>query len=169
MLRDSRPALRILSGIALALVLVACSSGTPSLTTGTLFGGAKTKPKADEPTRRMLSVATTSARAARCGYNFDPARLRTGYLAYESTQGGGADQIAKLEKGYDYTRASVLQKLGPPDEYCTDDKTAEIKRELTRHLAGDYTAPPEKATLSVFGSGSAPAFDREKIFDPLKR
>src|SRR5690606_6788127 len=107
--RDNRPILRPLSGIALMLVLVACSSGTPSLTTGALFGGPKGKTPVDLATSRMLGVATTSARAAKCGYNYDPAKLRTAYLAYESTQGGGADQIAKLEKGYDYTRASVLQ------------------------------------------------------------
>jgi len=50
----------------------------------------------DDPAARPVAVAWTSARAQRCGFYFDPAKLRASYLAYESRQ-PGAD-VAKAEK-----------------------------------------------------------------------
>lgn len=151
---------------ALGLVIAACSSGGSGLTTGSLIA----KPRTDEPTERALMVAATSARAARCGYNFEPARLRTAYLAYESTQGTTAEQIARLEKAYDFTRASVIEKMGPAEDYCNDERTAEIKRELTRHLAGDFKLAPRKAEVPFWTSRRADEkFDPGKVFNPLTK
>jgi len=45
-----------------------------------------------------LAVAWTSARAKRCGFAFDPAKLRTLYLAYEAKQGAVDDAYARIEK-----------------------------------------------------------------------
>jgi hypothetical protein len=45
--------------------------------------------------------------------------------------------------------------------YCTDEKTASIKADLSRHLAGDYTPSPlpkkqeEEGIFSNWGSGDS--------------
>ena len=156
--------------VAAAVIIGACSSGSAGLTTGALLPGSK--PAQDDPTQRAVLVSATSARAAKCGYNFDPVRLRASYLAYESAQGAAPELLGRLEKSYDFTRASVIQKMGPADAYCTDEKTAEIKRELTRHMAGDFAAPPKRApppSASWWGNPSGTPLEREKIFDPLAR
>ena len=152
----------------LAFGLSACSSSSTGLTTASLLPASKPK-EADTATERALQVAATSARATRCGYNFDAGRLRTAYLAYESTQEGAADKLGRLEKTYDFTQAEVAKKIGPPDEYCTDDQTAKIKADLTRHLAGDYTPvvkKPEPGLLDGFGSSSSQEWDKKKTLCP---
>src|SRR5262245_34070211 len=40
-----------------------------------------------DPLARPVAVAWTSARAKRCGFYFDPAKLKINYLSYERTQG----------------------------------------------------------------------------------
>ena len=145
-----------------ASVLAACSSGTSGLTTGSLLSGKQ--PPADSSNERMLQVAATSARASRCGYNFDPNRLRAAYIAYEAAQGGDAQKLQKVEKSYDYTVTSVGQKIGPADEYCTDAQTAVIKTDLTRHLAGDFT-PNKRVEASLADWWSS---KKEDKFDPDK-
>ena len=118
----------------------------------------------------MLAGAT-SARAVRCGYNFDPARLRQAYIAYETAQGGTPDELAKAEKTFDYTRISLSAKIAKEEDFCSDAKTKEIKVALTKQLAGDFAAPPRKTEVQVSsgwfgGSSSVKPMDREKIFDP---
>ena len=71
----------------LVLLLAACSSSGSGLTTGSLLPGTKAKQAADPATERAMQVAATAARAAKCGYNFDPIRLKTSYLAYEFDAG----------------------------------------------------------------------------------
>lgn len=125
------------------LALAGCSSSDGGVTTGSLSSllpGSKPK-QADPVTDRALQVAATSARASKCGYNFDPAKLKAQYIAYETGQGAPADRVGKI---YDTALASVAGKIGPPDEYCTDERTATIKADLTRHLAGDY-APSKRS------------------------
>ena len=133
-------------GLLVALGLAGCSSASSGLTTGSILPGAA-KP-ADPVMDRTLQVGATSARAAKCGYNFDPQKLKANYLAYETSQ-PGAD-AAKIEKVYDVTRASVAAKIPDPSEYCNDEQTTKIKGDLTRHLAGDFNPPPKKieATLA---------------------
>jgi hypothetical protein len=163
---------------ALAMVsmlgLTACSGSGGGLTTGSLFGGAQAKPVTDERTERALLAGATSARAARCGYNFDPNRLRHAYIAYETAQGGSPDELAKAEKAFDYTRTSLAAKIAKEEDFCSEAKTKEIKAALTKQLAGDFTTPPKKPEVQVpsgwFGSaGSQQPMDREKIFDPVTR
>ena len=156
-----------------ALLVSACSSGPPGLSTGSLLSGNK-PPPADDPADRAVLAAATSARAAKCGYNFDPAKLRTAYLAYESTQGGAVEQLAKLEKTYDLTRGTVAARLGSSETYCSEDQTEAIKKDLTRNLAGDFALPKKPVVANVTGSSwwGLPAsrndeFNREKIFDPM--
>ena len=136
-----------------AVVLVAaglggCGASLPGTSTGSLFGGGDSKPAAapvvqNDPAARALQVGTTSARAIKCGFNFDPVKLRTQFLATEAAA-SPADS-GKLGQMYD-TSASAVAKVvaGQGQEYCSPTKTAQIKQALNRHLAGDYTpTPPE--------------------------
>lgn len=132
--------------LLLAALAAGGCSGAPSLTTASLFGSDE-KPAAptvvNDPPMRAYQVGTVSARAIKCGFNFDPAKLKASYLMYESQQPGGAD-LAKLEKIYDVSFNGVAKAVASQTSYCTPTKTKKIKAELTRHLAGDYTpSPPE--------------------------
>jgi hypothetical protein len=139
-------------------------SGTSSITTGSLFGSSA-KPAAtapvNDPAMRAFQVGTVSARAVKCGFNFDPAKLKTDYLAYERTMGSTADDLAKLEKVYDASFNGIAKAVSGESDYCTPEKTKTIKADLARHLAGDYTpspmpkaAPEDGGLLSGWGFGS---------------
>ena len=161
-----------LACLGLATALGACSLGNASLTTGALFGSgdaAKAAPAVvavATPADRALHVGATTARAQRCGYVFDPAGTRAAYLAYEANQGTAGDVLGRTEKSYDYTVASVAKSIAGNDGYCDDEQTAIIKRDLTRVLAGDFSAPAAKAnvTNNNWWGGAAPSdkFDRDK-------
>ena len=92
----------------------------------------------DSPMARPIAVAWTSARAQRCGFYFDPGKLRASYLAYEARQSNG-EQLAKSEQSYDTTFKVIRERVSADPEYCTDKKGAEIKADLQRHLKGDFT------------------------------
>jgi hypothetical protein len=159
--------------VAVFLALTGCSGGSSGLTTGSLFGSSEAKPVTDERTERALQVAATSARATKCGYNFDPAKLRQAYLTYETAQGATPEQLAKVERAYDYTRTSISEKIGKAEDFCSEEKTKIIKADLTRHLTGDFSAPKKTEVAVPSGWWTNPSnaepLDREKIFDPLSR
>ncbi len=153
-------------GVLVALALAGCSGATglsSGLTTGSLFGSGE-KPAAagpiNDPPMRAFQVATVSARAIKCGFNFDPAKLKTNYLAYERTLSSTAD-LAKIEKIYDVSFNGVAKAVAGENDYCTPDKTKTIKADLARHLAGDYTPSPrpkkqeEEGLFSGWGSGDS--------------
>jgi hypothetical protein len=157
--------------VTAALGLTACGNGG-GVTTGSLFGSSQPKPVTDERTERALEVAATSARASRCGYNFNAAKLRQAYLAYETAHGGTPEQVAKVEKVFDYTHTSLAQKIAKEEDFCSEAKTKDIKANLTKNLAGDFSATPKQVVAEVpSGWFSAPLrnepLDREKIFDPM--
>src|SRR5690349_11610192 len=90
------------AGLLLALAaagLAGCSAGS-SLTTGSLLGDDKPTTPVADPAGRAFQVGTASARAVKCGFNFDPAKLKTNYIAYEKQQAPGQD-TAKVERIYD--------------------------------------------------------------------
>ena len=152
------------AGIWLALVataLTGCSSA-PSLTTGSILGGPAKPAAADpgsvnDPTNRAFQVGTLSAKAVKCGFNFDPAKLKNNYLTYERTLAPGAD-MARVEKIYDISFNGVAKAVAGESDYCSDEKTKAIKADLSRHLAGDYS-PPERPKEAVA--------DSDGIFDSL--
>jgi len=117
-----------------------CGSGASGLTTGaTPSGDAPGGGLSNEnPMARPFAVAWTSARAKRCGFYFDPAKLRASYLAFEGQQGNAGDQMAKIQATYDQTFNSISARIGADADYCTDRKSADIKADLQRHLAGDF-------------------------------
>ena len=167
---------------ASALLLAGCGSASP-LTTASLTGDANATagtaqataapagPPPSDPTSRAVQVGATSARAMRCGYNFDPAKLKANFIAAEAAQGTGVDQLQKVEREYDYTVGTVGKAaLGDPD-YCSNARTKIIKADLGRHLAGDFTPvmkkeDPQSSLFSdLFGQSDAKPFQPDKFFD----
>ncbi len=92
----------------------------------------------EDPLARPVQVAWTSARASYCGFIFDPDQLRANFLAAEA-QTVAPDKMAKIEKAYDYTRQSVLDSIKDDPGYCNTERTAAIRHDLNRYLAGDYS------------------------------
>lgn len=163
--------------------LAACGSGTSGVSTATVLGpeaASQANPiQQSDPNSRAIQVGATSARATKCGYNFDPARLKASYLASETQQGVPPDQLAKLEKTYDTTAGAVSKAVATEEGYCSDFKNREIKADLTRHLAGDFNPPPPKRIAknndgflsSILGNSDNPPekFGADTYFDPTGR
>jgi hypothetical protein len=167
-----------------ALVLGGCSSSS-GMSTGSLFGGGQTEAAAPaapavanpagDPTSRAFQVGSTSARAVKCGYNFDPAKLKTNFLASEAAAVSAAD-IPRVEKVYDTAYNGIAKAVAGQATYCSADKTADIKANLTRHLAGDYSpAAPKKVAqepgwFSNWGAGNdkGPSFGSDSWWDKQK-
>lgn len=122
---------------------------------------------------RVARAATRSAQAVKCGYNIDPARLKSGYLAYEGNQGASVEDMGKIAGVYDATVRVTLAEIRPNQDYCTEQRTAEIKADISRHLAGDYSVPVKASAQSkadpggLFGwlSGGDQPAGRE-VYDP---
>jgi hypothetical protein len=139
-----------------AAALQAGCSGASGLTTGTAAADAPGGLTNDSALARPVAVAWTSARAQRCGFYFDPAKLRASYLAYEAKQSAG-EQLAKAEKSYDTTFKVIRERASSDPDYCTNRKSAEIKADLQRHLAGDFAPnlpkPKVVESCGFFGCG----------------
>lgn len=144
--------------IGVAALQAGCGNSANGLTTSALPADAPAINNED-PMARPAAVAWTSARARRCGFYFDPAKLRASYLAYESRQGAAGEQLAKIEKSYDTTFKVISDRVSSEADYCTEKKGAEIKADLERHLAGDYTPnfpkPRPVASCGFFGCGGS--------------
>lgn len=164
-------------GSVLLLATAGLASGCGGSGTGLLTGSTPAAADApaslnnDDPAARPIAVAWTSARAQRCGFYFDPAKLRASYLAFESRQ-PGAD-IAKAEKTYDSTFKTIRERVTADPDYCTDSKSAQIKKDLARHLAGDFNPDLPKAKVAescgFFGCGGSSSsddkWDTKKFWD----
>jgi hypothetical protein len=140
----------------LAVLLAACGNGSGGSTTGALLVDGEPP---NDSTTRALYAAAVSARAAKCGFYFDPAKLRASFLAAEARQGTTPEQLEKIERAFDYTRHSIAARIAKEPDYCSDLKTRQIKADLARCLAGDFSPPPKKVVAddSWFGSYQAPA------------
>jgi hypothetical protein len=166
------------------LILTACtgSGGSGSgLSTASILGDAPPGAsgdspgiKKDDPMARPIQVAWTSARAQRCGFNFDPARLRANYLDAEQRGGVEPARLAQMQRVYDETFVKVRQTIDSGDSYCTDKKSAAIKGDLTRHLAGDYTPnfPADKSSGGLLAASGDQTnhgrFDPKTIWQDLQ-
>jgi hypothetical protein len=170
------------AAVTSASLLAACGNTGGGLTTGSVFGSATALPadapqgiSNQDPMARPVQVAWTSARAKRCGFYFDPAKLRSSYLAYEAKQGAAGEQLARIEKTYDSTYKTVGDKIANDPDYCTDRKGAEIKADLQRHLAGDFTPnlPKPKPVTGLFdwvsSTPSDEPFDQKKFWEKQDR
>jgi hypothetical protein len=165
---------RLAQALACALLLAStsllagCGGGASGLTTGaTQPADAPTGITNEHPMARPIAVAWTSARARRCGFYFDPGKLRSSYLGYEAQHGAAGDQLAKVQSTYDSTFNTISQRISADADYCTDRKGADIKADLQRHLAGDFTPnlpKPVVDSCSLFGCTSSASSDA-KPFD----
>jgi hypothetical protein len=165
-------------GLLLAVAgLAGCGGSGASLLTGATAGSpdAPGALKADDPMTRPTAVAWTAARAQRCGFNFDPTKLRAKYLAFEARQ-SPPDQLAKAEKAYDAAYKAIRTTVGADPDYCTDSKSAAIKKDLTRHLAGDFKAdlpaPKPQEKCGFFGCtevSDSKEWDQKKFWDDLQK
>lgn len=164
----------VMGGLALiAALLAGCGASLPGLTTGSLFGGAATAPAAapiakNDPVSRAIQVGTTAARAQKCGFNFDAAKMRTQFLAAESTTLTNATEITNIGRVYDTSYNGIVKAVVEQGQgYCSELKTKKIKEALNRHLAGDYAPdPPEpvQPEESLFGSfGTSSGVDKGPI------
>jgi hypothetical protein len=142
------------------LALAACSSGGGISTASILAGGsnadaapAVAPPPVNDPTSRAFNVGMVTARAVKCGYNFDPAKLKSNYLASEAALGASGDAMAKIEKVYTVGYNGVTKAATGDPNYCSDQKTKQIKDDLTKLLAGDYTPPSRPAPKAAEDDG----------------
>lgn len=154
----TRPAI---AALLLAAALAGCSSSGGGVSTASILGAAPTPPPAgatqagavvpvavapaSTPTDRAFQVGSVSARAAKCGYNFDAAKLKASYMANEI--GRGTADTAQLEKIYGVAYNGVMKAAVEDPNYCSDRKTQAIKTDLNRLLAGDFE-PPAKAMVA---------------------
>lgn len=159
-----------------AAALGGCGASLPSLSTGSLLGGGSKavteNANPNDPIARTIGVAATSARAIKCGYNFDPSKLKNQFLSSETA--ANPPDAAKLSQVYDTAFNGVSKALTEKGaDYCSPLKVAKIKLSLTRHLAGDYTpSPPEPpedgGLLSGWGGGgsnSSEGVDTKRVFE----
>ena len=155
--------------ISATLAVAACNAG-PLLKTGSLT--AKPTPAAPKPATsvdRALHVAATSIRAQRCGFYFDPAGLRTNFLAAEAARGTAGADLTKTGQSYDYTVKSIASKITNSEAYCTKERTASIKTSLQAALAGNFEPPVKKVVAQQGGLFDVfEADDVPKKFDPQR-
>ena len=60
-------------------------------------------------------------------------------MAAEMQAGNPPEQMEKIERAYDYTLQSVTDIIKDDLRYCSQERTAAIRIDLNRYLAGDYT------------------------------
>src|SRR5215470_15179985 len=165
----------LLAGTALQSGCGNSSAGLASPSTGLLPADAPDTISTNDPMARPIAVAWTSARAKRCGFYFDPAKLRSNYLAYETKQGATGEQYAKIEKSYDGTYRATSEKIALDADYCTERKGLEIKVDLERYLQGDYTPnlpkPKPLASCGFTGCASSgdPTFNDKKFWSDQEK
>lgn len=182
-MRFSLQGFGVAAALAVAVGLSACGSnlgGTTSSLGGSDGSGqgvssltAVSPPDAppgitnDSPMARPASVAWVAARAKRCAFFFDPEKVRTSYFAYEARQ-PGAD-TAKIQSVYDNTYQLILAKTSSDEAYCTEKRNSDIKADLGRVLAADYTPnlpkPMMVANCGMFGCGKEQGkFEAKEFF-----
>jgi hypothetical protein len=147
--------------IVLAATGLAGCSGISGLSTSSILGGSGTPapsaaaapvaPSTGDPTSRAFQVGTVSARAVKCGYNFDAVKLKTSFLAAEAGQGASSEDVPRIEKIYDVAFNGVTKAVAADPRYCTEQRTKDIKTDLTRHLAGDFAPSPPKKVAQEDG------------------
>jgi hypothetical protein len=163
-----------------AVSLTACSGpsgsgGTSSLVTGSVFSSAPKAPvNPDNPTMRHVKVAMVSASAVKCGFYFDPAKLRQ---SATTAQAGDGAQLTKVQQDYDAMFARTAKALAADGEFCADGRLGTIKSDLNRHISGDFTTvahvdkgPKQQSAWEWLSDGGQKAdagkMDRNEVFFP---
>ena len=154
---------RIAAALAVTAVLSGC--GGVSLT-----GKSKDTPQAtpvslerdNTPENRLIQVSSTAARASYCAFGMDRARLKTSYLAYERQQGASEEMLAKFDRLYDSSYNLFYNKVRENPDACSKSQIEEIRPDINRHLAGDYTPSKRKPQVQE-ANVKEPALNRDKI------
>lgn len=176
--------MRALIGIAVlavsAVALGGCGGGSSGagISTASLLDGAPSPGEAGgisntDPNAKPVQVAWTAARAQRCGFNFDAGKLKANFLASEARNGALQPQLASTEQVYDKTLVTIYAKIRGEEDYCSERKSAAIKADLQRHLAGDFTPklPQEKKVAGslwdslLVDSGPEEAFSSKTFWE----
>lgn len=111
--------------------------------------GAPWRAASESGAARPVAVAWTSARAAKCGFSFDPAELRANFLAQEAKNGADPETLQKTEKAYDFTLERTSKALTATAGYCSKVRIENIRADLTRHLAGDFAPGPKRESDKI--------------------
>ena len=140
--RHCRPIVAAALAIPLLFALSACgtmsSLGGGGDDDGASTGIASFTKKRADPMDRPTRVGWTSARASRCGFVFDPARLRGSYLAFERSYGADPRRMQEIQKAYDYSLEATAELAKQNTGYCTRERVDEIRPELNRYLSGNF-------------------------------
>lgn len=160
--------LKTISALMLAAAALSGCSSSGGVSTASILGDAPTPPPAaaaaqagvaapavpaapaSTPTDRAFQVGSVTARAVKCGYNFDQAKLKASYMANEI--GRGTADTTQLDKIYQVAYNGVMKAAAEDPSYCSDRKTQSIKTDLARLLAGDFE-PPKKAVVAKTDDG----------------
>jgi len=132
---------------SIAALAAGCSSSQSTLSSllptvpGATASVPVAAPKPITPTDRAVHVARISARAQKCGYNFDAAKLKTNFLAAETGRGTPADELGKIDQAYDLINRRTVASIADAADYCNEKSTETIKRDLTSALAGQFDPP----------------------------
>lgn len=153
--------------IAVALAVTAVLSGCGGIS---LTGKSKDSPKAtpvslereNTPQNRLLQVTSTAARASYCAFGMDRAKLKADYLAYERKQGASEEMLAKFDTLYDSSYNLFYSKVRQNPESCSREQIEEIRPEINRHLAGDYT-PAKRQPQVQQAEVEVPTLKSDKI------
>ena len=121
-------------------------------------------PPPPDPMARPIQVAWTSARAAKCGFHFFPKELRAKFLANEARAGASPEAMQKITRAYDFTLTRITADLREVENYCSKPTVDEIRADLQRHLAGDYTPRVRKPKTDDEGR---PQLSTEKKLSPI--
>ena len=141
-MRGTRSNVAAYAAVAVAAALLALSACSTIDQVRSKDGASSEKEARDvasnDPLARPIQVGWTSARATHCGFIFDPDQFRSNYLASEARAGATPEQMQKIVRAYDYTRESTLASIKDNLGYCNKERTAAIRSDLNRYLAGDY-------------------------------
>jgi hypothetical protein len=97
---------------------------------------------------RPAEVAFISACALAYGYAHDAAKVRAGYLSYESKRGATPARLSTIEKDYDSTYQAIGALAHRQASFCATKDGEEVRAELRRYTSGFFEArsPPPVAS-----------------------
>ncbi len=123
--------------VLMCIALVGCGSRFGSDAAAPTQTAAAPPPST--PSQRAVQVAWTAANARYCAFGLNPQKLKGDYLNWERAQGSNAEAIQSLNSTYDKAFLTFYDKVKETPGYCNKAKIEEIRPEINRHLAGDYT------------------------------
>ena len=146
----SRPVIALSAFALLAIALGGCADTSAGRLASEMLSSGddkKQEAEADKPPKiaqqdelaRSIQVAWVAARAERCGFYFKPEKLKASLMAYESTQGADEEALKKKLRAYDYTMTTIRLRIAGQPDYCSEKRLKDIRADLKRHLAGDFS------------------------------